>query len=83
MQQHRAELLAATGAVDEIDDYVDLYRRIGEVAPLAIEPDWAALVLNFETAGTVEPDDPDSVQRVGPARPTRRRSRRSPSRTGC
>jgi hypothetical protein len=64
VQEHRDELLARPETADDIDGYVDLYRRIGDVAPLSIEPDWAALVLNFETASTVEPGDPESVQRV-------------------
>jgi len=64
VQDNRDVLLARPETVDDIDDYVGLYRRIGEVAPLAIEPDWAALVLNFETASTVQPDDPESVQRA-------------------
>ena len=64
VQDHRDDLIARPETVDDIDDYVDLYRRIGDVAPLAIEPAWAVLVLNFETASTVEPDDPESVQRA-------------------
>ena len=31
---------------------------------MAIEPHWQALVLNYETASTVDPADPESVQRV-------------------
>jgi hypothetical protein len=64
VQDHRDVLVAPPASVDDIDDYVGLYRRIGEVAPLAIEPDWAALVLNFETASTVVAEDPLSVQRA-------------------
>ncbi|MET0325168.1 MAG: hypothetical protein ABW219_08100 [Ilumatobacteraceae bacterium] len=64
VQEHQAVLVGRPETVDDIDDYVDLYRRIGDVAPLAIEPDWAALTLNFETASTVVPEDPESVQRV-------------------
>ena len=38
--------------------------RIADVAPLAIEPHWQALVLNYETASTVDPTDPASTQRA-------------------
>ena len=34
------------------------------VAPLAIEQEWGDLVVNYETASTVDPGDPESVQRV-------------------
>jgi len=46
----------------QIEPLLDLYRRIGRFAPLAIEADWDQLVLNYETASTVVPDDDDSVQ---------------------
>ncbi len=59
-----AELVTPPASADEIDGYLDEYRRIGELAPLSIEPHWQALVLNYETASTVEPQDPESVQRV-------------------
>ena len=43
---------------------MDTYRRIGDDAPLAIEPHWQALVINYETASTVDVADPESVQRA-------------------
>ena len=43
--------------------FVDLYKRLERDAPLAIQPHWQALVLNYETASTVDPADPASVQR--------------------
>jgi hypothetical protein len=49
---------------EDLEATVELYRDIGAVAPLAIEPQWEALVLNLETASTVDPSDPDSLQRV-------------------
>lgn len=48
----------------DIDGLLTLYRELGELAPLAIDADWDALVLNYETASTVAPSDPDSVQRA-------------------
>lgn len=49
---------------EDVDAALDLYRGVGAVAPLDIEPHWDALVLNLETASTVDPDDPESLQRV-------------------
>jgi len=57
-------ILTAPATTADIDDFLSLYRRIGEVAPLPIEAEWDALVRNYETASTVEPGDPESVQRV-------------------
>jgi hypothetical protein len=57
-------ILALPTTADDIDDYVSTYRTIGESAPLAIEQEWDALVLNYETASTVDPGDPESLQRV-------------------
>ena len=73
VQANTAALVTAPASEDEIDGFLDEYRRIGELAPLAIEPHWQALVLNYETASTVEPADPESVQRaVGRAYATER-----------
>ena len=49
---------------DDIAGFIDLYRDIEDVAPLAIEAHWQALVLNYETASTVDMADPESVQRA-------------------
>jgi hypothetical protein len=49
---------------EDVDTLLALYRDLGDLAPLAIDADWDALVLNYETASTVEPTDPESVQRV-------------------
>ena len=51
-------------APEDIDTLLALYRELGELAPLAIETEWDALILNYETASTVAPADPASVQRV-------------------
>jgi len=64
VQAHQAELTAAPAEVGDVDRFLALYRDIGDVAPLAIEPHWQALVLNYETASTVDPADPESVQRA-------------------
>ncbi len=47
---------------DDIEPLLDLYRDIGELAPLAIEPEWNQLISAYETASTVVPGDPESEQ---------------------
>jgi hypothetical protein len=64
VQEHRDELMTSPAALEDVDGYLALYRDIGDVAPLAIEPHWQALVLNYETANTVDTADPESVQRA-------------------
>ncbi len=64
IRTHREAILAPPPTADEIDDFVELHRDIGGAAPLAIEQEWGDLVVNYETASTVEPGDPESVQRV-------------------
>lgn len=64
IRTHREAILAPPPNAAEIDDFVELHRDIGGAAPLAIEQEWGDLVVNYETASTVEPGDPESVQRV-------------------
>lgn len=49
---------------DDIGPLLDLYRMIGEFAPLAIEQEWEQLITNYETASTVVPGDEESEQRM-------------------
>jgi hypothetical protein len=46
----------------DVEQLLELYREIGEFAPLAIEPEWDQLILNYETASTVVPGDDASMQ---------------------
>ena len=65
IEANQAQLVApelVTSA--DVEPLLDLYRDIGELAPLAIEPEWDQLVLNYETASTVVPEDENSVQRA-------------------
>lgn len=48
----------------DITATLGLYREVGRAAPLAIQREWDAIVLNLETASTVVPTDPESVQRA-------------------
>jgi hypothetical protein len=47
---------------DDIDPLLDLYREVGDLAPLAIEAEWNQLVEAYETASTVVPGDQASEQ---------------------
>jgi hypothetical protein len=48
--------------VDDIEPVLDLYREIGDLAPLAVEDDWNQLLVAYETASTVVPGDQASEQ---------------------
>jgi hypothetical protein len=52
VQENVEALRAEPQTPEEIESLIDLWTEIGEDAPLAIEPDWQAHVLNFETAWT-------------------------------
>ena len=47
---------------DDIDPLLDLYRDVGELAPLGVEDDWDQLVSAYETASTVVIGDQESEQ---------------------
>lgn len=52
----------ATG--DDIDRVLDAWRAVADAAPIAIEAEWDTVVDSMETAATVDPNDPASVQLV-------------------
>jgi hypothetical protein len=47
---------------DDIEPLLDLYRDIGDLAPLSIQQEWTTLVEAYETASTVVIGDPESEQ---------------------
>jgi hypothetical protein len=47
-----------------IEATTNLYRTITSIAPLAVQKEWETMTSNVETAATVDPKDPASVQRV-------------------
>jgi hypothetical protein len=49
------------GAAD-IEPLLELYRQIGDLAPLSIEPEWRRLTTAYETASTIVPGDEASEQ---------------------
>lgn len=52
------------GVPADIDRVIESWRTVARSAPLAIEAEWDTMVNNLETAATVEPNDPASMQRV-------------------
>jgi hypothetical protein len=52
---------------DDIEPLLDLYRTIGELAPLSIQAEWNQLTSAYETASTVVVDDPESQQEAAAA----------------
>ena len=62
---HASDLNSPALATDaDVDRVVGSWRSVAAAAPLAIEPEWATMVVNVETAATVDPNDPASMQRV-------------------
>ena len=49
---------------DDVDALLELYREVGQYAPLSIEREWEQLIVNYETASTVVPGDDESMQRA-------------------
>lgn len=63
VQANAAELTQPTLQFsDDIEPLLDLYREIGQRAPLAIEAEWDQLVSAYETASTVVSGDSESEQ---------------------
>jgi hypothetical protein len=52
------------GYTDDIDPLLDLYRRIGALAPLGVQADWDQIVSAYETASTVVIGDQESEQQA-------------------
>jgi hypothetical protein len=50
------------GYTEDIDPLLDLYRDIGELAPLGVSAEWDQLVSAYETASTVVIGDQESEQ---------------------
>jgi hypothetical protein len=65
IQQDIAAVVSPTLTTeDDLDELLARYRELGDLAPLAVEGHWAVIVRNVETASTVVPTDPASVQRA-------------------
>jgi hypothetical protein len=55
----RAPVIATA---DDIEATIDLYRKVEASAPLSVAEEWVALLANVETASSVDPSKPESVQ---------------------
>ncbi len=53
-----------TATPAEVSQMLDRYKRLGKVAPLAVEKDWQALTELLTVASRVNPNDAESVQAV-------------------
>lgn len=63
--EHLAELNSpAIATASDIGVVLEAWLSIADAAPVAIEPEWATMIDVIETAVTVDPDDPGSMQRV-------------------
>ena len=47
---------------DDVESLLDLYHRIGDLAPISVEDDWNQIVSAYETASTVVIGDQESEQ---------------------
>ncbi|MEI7547247.1 MAG: hypothetical protein WCK21_04215 [Actinomycetota bacterium] len=62
---HLTDLNSPTIATPaDIDRLLNSWRAVSKAAPIAIEPEWNIVVAAIETAATVVPADPASVQKV-------------------
>ena len=62
---HLADLNSpAISQRSDVDRVVGAWRAVANSAPLAIEAEWNTMVVNVETAATVDPSDPASMQLV-------------------
>ena len=53
-----------TATQTEVSEMLDRYKRLGKVAPLAIEEDWQSLTELLAVASRTNPNDAESVQAV-------------------
>ena len=49
---------------DAIEETLDAWNEVADVAPLAVQSEWDTVIEAMETAATVDPNDPGSVQQV-------------------
>ena len=50
--------------LDQVDTIIDLYTKIGVNAPLEIEPDWDAIVLELQTVRDTDLTDAHAVEEM-------------------
>jgi hypothetical protein len=68
VKDNEAELRRpAIATPDDASVAISLYRKIEAAAPLSVAAEWGVLVGGLETANTMDPADPDSVQAAADA----------------
>ena len=62
---HLADLNSPSITADgDIDRVMNAWRTVSKSAPIAVQAEWETMVANLETAITVDPNDPASMQLV-------------------
>ena len=61
---HKEDIRALPTTPDEVAALINLYSRMGEVAPLEVQADWDDLSANLKTANTLKVGDAASLQQV-------------------
>ena len=59
---HKDDIRTLPDSSASITTLINLYSKMGEVAPLEVQADWDQLSTNLKTANTVDVKDPASVQ---------------------
>ena len=68
LRNNRSAIIEARIDTDlELTATLELYRRLQTLAPLAVAQEWSNVLQAIETANTVVPSDPDSIQRIAAA----------------
>ena len=62
---HLAELNTTSFAdAVEVERVLAVWRSVGEVAPIAVEPEWRTVIAAMETTAVVTPGDPESAKQA-------------------
>ena len=61
---HKDDIHALPTTPEEVSALINLYSRMGEVAPLEVQENWDQLSTNLKTANSVDINDPASMQAV-------------------
>jgi hypothetical protein len=64
LRTEQARLAGPVAQGSDVDDMVQMYRRLESAAPLSVEAEWQQLATLVELAATTDLDDPDAVRRL-------------------
>lgn len=62
LERHRDTLTQLPTTGDKVAEFAERYAELLEVAPLAVERDWAALTRLMREAADVDPNDAEAVE---------------------